>query len=157
MRYTRFEDLPIWQLAVSLYERAHALALRNSALGVVFQQELERTSLAISTEIAESFERGATSAMLHHIENARALTAGLRSLIGILEQRKHAPETALQLAELRDGLESCTRQLRAWFEMVRKAGLEDEAGEQPAPSPGRLKSLLENLPPGHSLRSDPTP
>ena len=49
MRYTQFEDLPVWQLAVSLYKRSRALGLKAATGEAVMQDEFERVALGIST------------------------------------------------------------------------------------------------------------
>jgi four helix bundle protein len=151
MKFTRFEDLPVWQLAITLYEQAHELAERGPQLGDVFRTEFQKAALQISNQIAETFEHGTKSEVLRHIELARGAAGSLRSMIFILQRQTHTPSREPQLADLREGVESCSRQLRAWLEVVRKSNLEDEPG-RPLPSPERFQRLLENLPPSHSLR-----
>ena len=151
MNFTRFEDLPVWQLAVTLYEQAHELAERSPQLGEVFNTEFQRVALQISNQIAETFEHGTKSEVLRHIEMARGSAGSLRSMVFILQRQTGTPSQEPRLADLREGVESCSRQLRAWLEVVRKSNLEEEPG-RPLPSPERFQRLLDNLPAGHPLR-----
>ena len=151
MRFTRFEDLPVWQLAITLYEQAHELAECSPNLGDVFKTEFQRDALQISNQIAETFEHGTKAEVMRHIEMARGAAGSLRSMIFILQRQTGTPSHEPRLADLRDGVESCSRQLRAWLEVIRKSNLEDEPG-RPLPSPERFQRLLENLPSGHPLR-----
>ncbi len=151
MQYTRFEDLPVWQLAVTLYEQAAELIAKHPRLGAGFKSEFEKTALAISNQIAETFAHGTKAEVLRQIEHARSAAGALRSMICILQRQSSPRETELRLADLREGAESCSRQLQAWSEIVRKSNVEEETGRAVS-SPERFQRLLDNLPPNHPLR-----
>jgi four helix bundle protein len=73
MKYERFEDLPVWQAAADL---AAKLMLWTDQPGFRgkgdLANQLQRASLSISNNIAEGFERGTTSELLHFLYIARA-------------------------------------------------------------------------------------
>src|SRR5437868_12319245 len=56
MTYNRFEDLPVWQKAVELYEAIEEL-LENHKFIVTrgFRDQLDRAALSVSNNIAEGF------------------------------------------------------------------------------------------------------
>jgi four helix bundle protein len=61
MKYSRFEDLTVWQAAITL--AAHVFRLtadkRFQAPGDL-RSQLQRATLSISNNIVEGFERGTT-------------------------------------------------------------------------------------------------
>src|ERR1700676_2406637 len=65
MKYTRFEDLPVWQAASELALRVYALGekapvRRHRSM----RDQIERAALSVSNNIAEGFERGTTPELL---------------------------------------------------------------------------------------------
>jgi len=65
MKYSRFEELPVWKDAIELAVRVFGLTSRP-----VFRRyysvrdQIERASMSISNNIAEGFERGTTQETL---------------------------------------------------------------------------------------------
>jgi len=66
MKYNRFEDLPVWQDAIELAVRVFALTDKpvfRRYPGV--RDQIERSSVSISNNIAEGFERGTAPETAH--------------------------------------------------------------------------------------------
>jgi hypothetical protein len=65
MKYERFEDLPVWQLAadlaVSVFEWTQQPSFRGKG---DLANQIQRAALSISNNIAEGFERGSTKELL---------------------------------------------------------------------------------------------
>jgi four helix bundle protein len=65
MKYSRFEELPVWkdaiELAVRVFELTMCPAFRRYR---TVRDQLERASMSISNNIAEGFERGTTQETL---------------------------------------------------------------------------------------------
>ena len=65
MKYTRFEDLPVWKDAIELAVRTVALTARPCFRGHAgTRNQLENAVVSISNNIAEGFERGTTQELL---------------------------------------------------------------------------------------------
>lgn len=65
MKYSRFEELPVWQDAIELAVRVFALtALPVFRSFPSVRDQIERASMSISNNIAEGFERGTTQETL---------------------------------------------------------------------------------------------
>jgi four helix bundle protein len=61
MKYSRFEELPVWQDAIELAVRVFELTARPEFRRYAsVRDQLERASMSISNNIAEGFERGTT-------------------------------------------------------------------------------------------------
>ena len=87
MRYERFEDLPVWQAAVDLAAQiilwtAHPWFRGQGDL----KSQLQRASLSVSNNIAEGFERGSTSELLHYLYIARGSSGEVRSNLAVMER-----------------------------------------------------------------------
>jgi four helix bundle protein len=61
MKYSRFEELPVWKDAIELAVRVYHLASHPAFKGCYsLKDQLERAAVSISNNIAEGFERGTT-------------------------------------------------------------------------------------------------
>jgi four helix bundle protein len=61
MKYTRFEDLPVWKAAIEFAVMVYALTAKPEFKNHYnLRDQLERASVSISNNIAEGFERGTT-------------------------------------------------------------------------------------------------
>jgi four helix bundle protein len=96
MKYSRFEELPVWQAAIEmkldlddLCRHAWVKRLRN------WVDQIDRVSLSVSNNIAEGFERGTTNELLYFLYVARGSAGETRSLLRYLDRR-------LERAEQRD-------------------------------------------------------
>jgi four helix bundle protein len=150
MAYSRFEELPIWQLAARIFEQAEGLIERAPRMSPALRHELETSALRISTNIAQSFERGSGGEVLHFLSEARGAAGQVRSIMRLLQRREWPPELKTEIEDIHIAAESCARQLRAWADVVRNTA--EEAIPTPTPSPERFQKLLESLPPRHPLR-----
>ncbi|MBC7817854.1 MAG: four helix bundle protein [Planctomycetaceae bacterium] len=87
MKYERFEDLPVWQAAADLAAKmilwtAHPWFRGQGDL----KSQLQRASLSVSNNIAEGFERGSTSELLHFLYIARGSAGEVRSSLAVMER-----------------------------------------------------------------------
>jgi four helix bundle protein len=82
MKCTRFEDLPAWQAAIDLADRVYDMTRRRffAQPGDLCDQ-LRRSSLSVSNNIAEGFERGATAELLAFLYIARGSAGEVRSML----------------------------------------------------------------------------
>ena len=167
MTYQRFEDLPVWQAAADLYDRADDfLNAAPPRLSRSYRDQLERAALSVSNNIAEGFERGTTNELLAFLYIARGSAGEVRSMLILLSRRPWLPaDLKSQISDLKSVAESCSRQLRAWADSLQNSDiagprhLNDKTRDNYAKSTARKKgagefqSLLQkHLPAGHPLR-----
>jgi four helix bundle protein len=82
MKYDRFEDLPVWNAAIELAERIYMLARhRFFSQSGDLRDQIRRSSLSISNNIAEGFERGSTAELLAFLYIARGSAGETRSML----------------------------------------------------------------------------
>lgn len=127
MTYTRFEELPVWNDAVRLYEAIDdLLGAAPPRLRYSFRDQLERAALSVSNNIAEGFERGTTSELLNFIYIARGSAGEVRSMLCILERRPWMADLKSQISNLKSIAESCSRQLRAWADSLQNSDIKGQ-------------------------------
>jgi four helix bundle protein len=68
MTYQRFEDLPVWNAAITLAEGCEDFILAaKDRITWSKRDQLDRASLSVSNNIAEGFERGTTKELLNFL------------------------------------------------------------------------------------------
>ena len=165
--YERFEYLPVWQTAATLYDKVDDfLAHAPPRVRPSFRDQLERATLSVSNNIAEGFERGTTNKPLKFLYIARGSAGEVRSMLRLLARRPGISDFKSQISDLAVLAESCSRQLRAWAESLQNS---DIAGPRHLNDKSRAdyqkrlerkkgaaafqKMLTDNLPADHPLRA----
>ena len=164
MTYQRFEDLPVWQEAAKLFERADDfLEAAPPRIRHSFRDQLERAVVSVSNNIAEGFERGTTNELLQFIYIARGSAGEVRSMLCLLERRPWMKDFKSQIATLKSLAESCSRQLRAWADSLQNSDIKGQRHltdrvrretEDRKRAAEAKKKMLRMLPPSHPLRKE---
>lgn len=115
MKYDRFEDLPVWQVASDLAVRVFAFGekgplRRHRSL----RDQIERAALSVSNNIAEGFERGTTPELLTFLYIARGSAGEVRSLLCVMERMSAFTDLRSEISNLKSQAEQISRQLRGW-------------------------------------------
>ncbi len=161
MTYKRFEDLPVWQEAMRLAHRVFDLT-ENPKFKISFslRDQIERSVMSISDNVAEGFERGTTNELLAFLYIARGSAGETRSKLCFMENRASLANFKSQISNLKSLAESCSRQLRAWAESLQDSDIKgprhlntrarqsDDARKR---AEAFQKVLLSKLPPSHPL------
>jgi|WetSurMetagenome_2_1015567.scaffolds.fasta_scaffold289906_2 four helix bundle protein len=127
MKYERFEDLPVWQLAVEL-----ATAIYELTKDKFFNQpgdlrdQIRRSALSVSNNIAEGFERGTTAELLAFLYIARGSCGETRSMLLFTEQFTNAAHLKSEISNLKSKAESCSRQIRGWTESLQNSDIKGQ-------------------------------
>lgn len=115
MKYSRFEELPVWNDAIELAVRVFALTALPSFRGYgSVRDQLERSSMSISNNIAEGFERGTTPETLTFLYIARGSSGETRSALCLCERLPRLADLRSEISDLKKRAERISRQLRAW-------------------------------------------
>src|SRR3974377_426010 len=114
-KYTKFDELPVWQEAARLYNRVlDLLEAHGVPLPPGFRNQLDRAALPVSNNIAEGFERVTTNELLAFLAIARGSSGEVRSMMAVVKERPQLKCHVRHLQEIRALAESCARQLTAW-------------------------------------------
>ena len=167
--YNRFEDLPVWQEAISLAEEVEDFIEEvKDRVSWSKRDQIERASLSVSNNVAEGHERGTTPELLAFLYIAKGSAGEVRSMLCYFERRPKLADWRKRIVKIKARAESCSRQLHAWSaklqdmdrpgqrgmtERTRK-GLEmrkeQEKGKREFDS--ALLKRVQALPAGHPLR-----
>jgi four helix bundle protein len=86
MKYTRFEDLPVWKGAIQLAIQIHGITAKVAFRGrFSLRDQIERAAVSVSNNVAEGFERGTTQELLTFLYIARGSAGEVRSMLCLLE------------------------------------------------------------------------
>jgi four helix bundle protein len=160
MTYKRFEDLPVWQEAIRLAHRLFDLTENpDFKISYSLRDQIERSVMSISDNVAEGFERGTTNELLAFLYISRGSAGETRSKLCFMEARPRLKNFKSEISNLKLLAESCSRQLRAWAESLQNSDIkgqrhlsttrEETARKQKAEACRKL--LLSKLPPNHPL------
>jgi four helix bundle protein len=119
MKYTRFEDLPVWQDAIELAVRIFAftaLPLFKRYPGV--RDQIERASVSISNNIAEGFERGSTADLIKFLYISRGSSGETRSVLCLCDRLPGFENLKFEISDLKSRAE---KDLTAIARLVRLA------------------------------------
>lgn len=124
MKYSRFEDLPVWRAAIDLAVGVFAL-VEDPAFNRRgdLRNQLERAATSVSNNIAEGFERGTTQELLTFLYYARGSAGEVRSMLHLCERLPFlsAPNLKSQISNLKSQAEAISRQLRAWADSLQNS------------------------------------
>jgi four helix bundle protein len=117
MRYKQFEDLPVWRAAVELGVRVHSLRTSGGLVGFGdLRDQMERSALSISNNIAEGFERGTRDELLSFLYVARGSAGELRAMTHLCSRIRADNESDGEIQEIREMALEIARQLGGWIE-----------------------------------------
>ena len=164
MTYERFEDVPVWQAAASLYDAAEDL-LENESFHASrgFRDQLDRAALSVSNNIAEGFERGTTNELLAFLYIARGSAGEVRSMLTVKLRRVRPENIKSQISKLISLAESCSRQLRGWADSLQNSDIKGQrhlndksrqADDQKKRASAFQIELLRKLPAWHPKRKE---
>ena len=121
-KYTRFEDLPVWQEAALLYGSVLDLLEESSnCFSFGFRSQLDRAALSVSNNIAEGFERMSAAELLAFLEFARGSAGEVRSMMAVIRRRMKVHCVANQLDLIRGQAESCSKQIGGWMMSIERS------------------------------------
>jgi four helix bundle protein len=127
MKYTRFEELPVWQAALKLAVAVYKLTSNVSFKGQgSLRDQLERAAVSVSNNIAEGYERGTTQELLTFLYIARGSAGEVRSMLCLLERLPAFVDLKSDISNLKLLAESIARQLRAWADALQNSAIKGQ-------------------------------
>jgi four helix bundle protein len=124
MNYKRFEDLPVWKDAIELAVRVFALTAQPAFRpyrGI--RDQIERSSVSVSNNIAEGLERGTTQELLTFLYISRGSCGETRSVLCLCERLPRLSNFKFEISDLRSRAENISRQLRGWADSLQNSDI----------------------------------
>lgn len=126
MKYTRFEELPVWQAAIEFALKVFDFTEKTEklfrGLGDT-KNQLERPAISISNNIAEGFERGATSELIYFFYVAKGSAGESRSLLCLGERVPRFNNLNSEISNLKLRAESISKQLNGWLDSLKNTDI----------------------------------
>src|SRR2546422_11717099 len=127
MKYSRFEELPVWKDAIELAVRIFALTAKPYFRGHSgLRNQLENATVSICNNIAEGFERGTTQELLTFLYIARGSSGEVRSMLCLCERLPAFVHLKSEISDLKSQTESISRQLRAWADSLQNTEIKGQ-------------------------------
>ena len=162
MKYTRFEDLPVWQAGMTLAEKTFSLT-EHKAFNYKgdLRSQLQRAALSVCNNIAEGFERGTTQELLTFIYIARGSAGEVRSMLILCERLPYFSDLKSEISDLKSLAESISRQLRAWADSLQNTEITGqryltEKSQRQQEQKKRAEAFLAKLKQAQPLRKEST-
>lgn len=122
MKYSRFEELPVWKAAIELAVQVYHLTSRPAFRSrYSLKDQIERATVSVSNNIAEGFERGTTQEVLTFLYIARGSSGEVRSMLCLLEHLPVFIDLKFEISNLKSKAEGVSRQLRAWADSLQNS------------------------------------
>lgn len=127
MKYTRFEELPVWQAGMELAEKMfHLTEHKSFRYKGDLRSQLQRAALSVCNNIAEGFERGTTQELLTFRYSARGSAGEVRSMPVLCERLPYFADLKSEISNLKSAAESISRQLRGWAESLQNSNVKGQ-------------------------------
>lgn len=127
MKYSRFEQLPVWRDAMKLAERIYALTEQRQFSRLrELRDQIRRAALSVSNNVAEGFERGTTAELLSFLYIARGSAGEVRSMLLLGERLPGLADFKSEISDLKSLAESCSRQIRAWADQLQNSDIQGQ-------------------------------
>ena len=127
MRYSRFEELPVWQAAIKLGVETYTLTSDGAFKGQhSLRDQIERAAVSVSNNVAEGFERGTNNELLTFLYIARGSAGEVRSMLCLLERLPKFNDLKFEISNLKLQAENISRQLRAWADSLQNSEIKGQ-------------------------------
>lgn len=122
MKYSRFEELPVWKAAIEIAVEIYHLTGRPVFKSrYSLRDQIERAAVSVSNNIAEGFERGTTQELLTFLYISRGSCGEVRSMLCLLERLPVFKDLKFEISNLKSRAEGVSRQLRAWADSLQNS------------------------------------
>jgi len=124
VKYSRFEDLPVWKAAVEFALKVFEFTNKADFRGLGDTKgQLERAALSISNNIAEGFERGSTADLINFLYIARGSAGESRSMLRICEGLDRFSNFKFEISNMISRAISISKQLHGWIESLKNTDI----------------------------------
>lgn len=124
MKYSNFEDLPVWQAAIQFALKVFEFTNKADFRGFGdTKNQLERAAVSVSNNIAEGFERGTTVELIYFLYISKGSSGECKSMLRMCEQAGRFSDFRSEISDLIDKAQSVSRQLNGWIESLKNSNI----------------------------------
>lgn len=101
MKYSTFEELPVWQAAIEFALKLFDFTNKADSRGCGdTKNQLERACVSISNNIAEGFERGTTVELIHFLYISKGSSGECRSMLRLCERSPRFSDFKFEISDV---------------------------------------------------------
>lgn len=124
MKYSTFEELPVWKAAIQFALRVFEFTAKSDFRGLGdTKNQLERAALSISNNIAEGFERGTTKELINFLYYARGSAGESRSMLRLCESVSRFSNFKSEISNLISDATGISKQLHGWIGSLKDSNI----------------------------------
>jgi len=125
MKYSTFEELPVWKAATVFALRVFEFTNKGNFQGFGdLKNQLGRAALGISNNVAEGFERGTTKELINFLYIARGSAGECRSMLRICESLDRFADLKFEISNLITQATGVSKQLHGWIDSLKDSKIE---------------------------------
>src|SRR5215203_4359623 len=122
MKYSQFEDLPVWKAAIEFALNLFELTNKADFRGFGdTKNQLERATVSISNNIAERFERGANTELIYFLYISKGSSGECRSMLRLCESSPRFSNFKFEISNLIMQAINISKQLNGWLEAIKNS------------------------------------
>lgn len=122
MKYSTFEELPVWNAAIDFALKVFECTNKSDFRGLGdTKNQLERSSLSVSNNIAEGFERGTTVELINFLYIARGSAGESRSMLRLCERLDRFSNFKSEISNLIGQAVNISKQLHGWIDSLKNS------------------------------------
>jgi four helix bundle protein len=120
MKYTQFEELPVWNSAVELTVKTFEVCEdRSFDRQGDFRFQLGKCGLSIPNNIAEGFERMTTKELIQFLHISRGSAGEFRSMLHVMGRMQRFAHLEPQRQQMLKDVISISKQLKGWSDNLK--------------------------------------
>jgi four helix bundle protein len=122
MKYSQFEELPVWKAAIEFALKVFEFTSKADFRGFGdTKNQLERAAVSISNNIAEGFERGANTELIHFLYISKGSAGESRSMLRLCEYAPRFSNFKFEISNLIGRAIGISKQLHGWLESLKNS------------------------------------
>lgn len=124
MKYSSFEELPVWNAAIAFALKVFELTDKMDFRGLGdTKNQLERAALSISNNIAEGFERGTTKELINFLYISRGSAGESRSMLRLCDGVERFSNFRSEISNLIGMAINISKQLHGWIDSLKNSDI----------------------------------
>lgn len=124
MKYSNFEELPVWQAAIEFALKVFEFTNNADFRGFGdVKNQLERATVSISNNIAEGFERGTTNELITFLYISKGSAGECRSMLRLCDRSEKFSNLRSEISNLIVREISISKQLNGWIESLKNSDI----------------------------------
>jgi four helix bundle protein len=122
MKYSQFEDLPVWKAAIEFALKLFDFTNQADFRGFGdTKNQLERAAVSISNNVAEGFERGTTTELVYFLYISKGSAGECRSMLRLCERSPRFSNLKFEISNLIALAKNISSQLHGWLESLKNS------------------------------------